>query len=921
MAGHRLLKSLGQGLISPRFGWQPPKAALAVAVAGLFLAACTATLTDIRNREIARSRLAQASARVASLIVERMTLYEKALRGIRGAIGAVGPDVVTSDEFGRYAETWNIDVEFPGLRGYGFIRRVGRQDEATFVGRKRAGGDPDFSLRELSPQGGEHYVIEFVAPVGRNAKALGFDVASEDHRRAAANEAMETGRATLTAPVTLIQATGMGGQGLLLFLPVMKPGAVTDTVERRRAATVGWAYASLVIDEMLAGANLDREDISVSIRDKASGNVEFFRADGAVDGVPHLSHVTTIAVFGREWEIATRARPAFVATLELPRPATMALVVLILTGLIACLLAVRVSAIHLQVRAAAENARLAAIVANAQDAIVGKTLDGVITDFNPAAERLFGIPAAEALGRVAAELTIPEEGRAEERSTLVRAGRGESTPPRASWRRRRDGHLFPVQVSAAPIRASDGAVTGVATVIRDATEQVEAEERIRALNATLEGQVAERTAALQASFALQRAVIANAGYSVIATDLDGTITLFNPAAERMLGYTAEEVVGRMTPAMFHDPDEVARRAESLSAEIGRPVEPGIHAFIIPPRGGRTETTEWTYITKGGERLPVLLNVSILHSDDGRDLGYLGIAIDLSERYRHEAEMRAAEAGTWNYDVATGRVLLSAECARQHGLPDREVEIDVERDWRQLAHPDDIPHVLEGLAHAIAHGGSYTTEFRVVLPGGAIRWIDARGRVETDAAGRTVRVIGLTLDTTARKEVEIALSEAKAEAERANRAKTDFLASMSHEIRTPLNAIIGFTDLMLSSGRLDPVTRRQANLVRSSGAALLTIVNDILDFSKVEAGVVELVERPFALHHLLDNCVAIVRGAADAKGLALRLRLDPALPRWVLGDESRLRQVLLNLLNNAVKFTSTGSVTLDVAPGDASSTTR
>ena len=891
---------------------QPVPAALIALVVGLVLSLGVAKFVEDQNDRIAASRFAQASAQVISQVEARMATYEKALRGLRGAIAAVGPDVVTSEEFARYADTRDIDIEFPGLRGYGFIRRVARKDEAAFAGRMRTDGDPGFASHQLPPREGERYVIEFVAPAGRNAKALGIDVASEEHRRAAANRAMETGRATMTAPVTLAQATGQEGRGFLLFLPITTPGAETGSVEARRSATAGWSYGALVIDDILAGAALD-EEIAVSIRDKASGNAPFFGGDSAADGSPALHFVKTLPVYGREWEVATRARPAFVADLGLLRPRDAAFVVAALSVLVAWLLAVRSSASRSRREAAAENGRLAAIVASAQDAIVGKTLDGVVTEFNPAAERLFGIPANEALGQMAAGLMIPESRWAEERWSLARAGLGEETPPRASLRRKRDGTEFPVQVSVAPIRSGEGRVTGVATVIRDATEQVAAAESVQALNATLERQVAERTAALHASSALQRAVVANAGYAVIATDLGGTVTLFNPAAEELLGYAADEVVGRMSPGTFHDPGEVARRAEILSAEVGRPVRPGFEVFITRPRLGRPETGEWTYVTKGGERLPVLLSVSLLRSDDGRDLGYLGIAIDLRERYRHRAEMRAAEAGTWSYDVATGRVLLSDVCARQHGLPDREVEIDVEREWTPLAHPDDVPHVLADLVNAVKHGGSYSIEFRVPLPGGGVRWINARGRVEADAVGRTVRVIGLTLDTTARKEAEIALTAAKAEAERANRAKTDFLASMSHEIRTPLNAILGFTDLMLISGRLDPYTRRQANLVRSSGAALLTVVNDILDFSKVEAGAVELVERPFALHTLLDNCIAIVRGPADAKGLALRLRPDPALLRWVTGDESRLRQVLLNLLNNAVKFTAAGSVTLDVAP--------
>lgn len=888
---------------------------VAVLIAGVALAVCAAWLTQLRNDQLAEARYVQMADHAVSAIRERMALYEKALRGVRGAIAAVGVDVVTKEEFDRYAESRDADTEFPGMRGYGFIRRVARRDEATFLGRARTEGDPAFALRQLSPQDGDRYVIEFVSPHDRNAAALGLDVASEEHRRAAADLAMETGKAVLTAPITLVQASGLNGRGFLLLLPVLRTAAKADGPDDRRAATVGWAYAPLVIDEMLAGLNIGHGTVSVGIRDTGSGEGEFFASDAPDGAVPGLSRTTSIAVYGREWHVTTWAKPALVAELGLLPPLRPALAVVALTGLLACLTAMRAYGHRVQRAAAADNSRLAAIVESAQDAMVGKTLDGVITDFNPAAERLFGVSAAEAVGRQAAEVMIPSGFQAEERWCLLRARRGEPTPPFASWRERRDGTLFPVQVSVAPIRAPEGHVIGVATVIRDSTEQVAADEQIRTLNATLERQVAERTAALRASSALQRAVVEYAGHSVIATDLGGTVTLFNPAAERLLGYAAEEVVGRMSPAAFHDPDEVARGAEVLSAETGTPVAPGIDVFVTRPRQGRPETREWTYVTKGGERLPVLLSVSLLRSDDGQDLGYLGIAIDLSERYRHKAEMRAAEAGIWSYDVATGRVLLSGECARQHGLPDREVEIDVEREWRALAHPDDVPHVLADLARAVAHGGSYTTEFRVPLPDGGLRWINARGRVETDAAGRTVRVLGLTLDTTARKEAEIALIAAKAEADRANRAKTDFLATMSHEIRTPLNAVLGFTDLMLASGRLDPATRRQANLVRSSGAALLTVVNDILDFSKVEAGAVELVERPFALHPLLDNCIAIVRGSAEAKQLALHLRVDPALPRWVLGDENRLRQVLLNLLNNAVKFTATGSVTLAVAPGE------
>ena len=899
----------------------PWVAALAVAVLGLAAAFGAAVWTQAWNARVASARFEIAATRVTHLVEARMALYEYGLRGARGVVVVARPSGLTRQDFRRYARTRDIDREFPGARGFGFIRRVPEAEEAAFAEAARRDDAPDFRIRQLRPQGGERWVIQYVEPYERNREAVGLDVASEAHRRAAALRAMETGVASLTAPITLAQATGLGQRGFLLYLPVLEPGAPADTPEERRAATVGWTYAPLIIDEVLVGLDLDAEEIEIAIRDVSpEANLRFY--GGPVAPADRLSTTRQLAVYGRIWEVDVDAKPAFLAGLNRPRPVVVGAVVLVGALLLASLVQLRLAGRRREVLAAIEKARLAAIVESAQDAIVGKTLDGVITDCNAAAKRLFGYTAEESIGRRAVDLVVPPDRLAEEAAALARVRQGLPVAPYATVRIRKDGSRVPVQVGASPIRAPDGSIAGVATVIRDITEQVESEARIRAANASLERQVAERTAALQAGSVLQRAVLAHAGYAVIATDPQGTITLFNPAAERMLGYAADELVGRATPARFHDADEVAERAVRLSQELGRRIEPGFEVFVAKARHGPPDPGEWTYVTKGGERLPVLLNVTALRAEDGRELGFLGIAMDLSERYRHEAEMKAAKAGTWNYAVATGRVRFSAECARQHGLPERETELVVEREWKPLAHPDDVPHVLDDLARAIADGGNVTTEFRVPLPEGGTRWITAIGRVEADASGRTARVIGLTLDITARKVAEIALSEAKAmaeaaraEAERANRAKTDFLATMSHEIRTPLNAVIGFTDLMLASGRLDPENGRQAELVRSSGRALLTVVNDILDFSKVEAGAVELVEAPFALPAMVESCLAIVAGQADAKGLALRLRMDPGLPCWCMGDESRLRQVLFNLINNAVKFTPVGSVTLDVAPED------
>jgi len=196
------------------------------------------------------------------------------------------------------------------------------------------------------------------------------------------------------------------------------------------------------------------------------------------------------------------------------------------------------------------------------------------------------------------------------------------------------------------------------------------------------------------------------------------------------------------------------------------------------------------------------------------------------------------------------------------------------------------------------------------------WVEETFQPARDADGRITAVVGTIRDVSERlrqaDELGLARETAEralAEAQQASRSKTEFLAAMSHEIRTPLNAVIGFTNLLLDGGAFTPNDRRRLELIQGAGAALLTIVNDVLDFSKIEAGRVELDPRPFALSTLIEDALAIARGLAPGKGLVIQAAIDSNVPETVVGDPDRLRQVLLNLLNNAVKFTPAGSITL------------
>ncbi|MHB2207509.1 PAS domain S-box protein [Methylobacterium sp. CM6257] len=316
------------------------------------------------------------------------------------------------------------------------------------------------------------------------------------------------------------------------------------------------------------------------------------------------------------------------------------------------------------------------------------------------------------------------------------------------------------------------------------------------------------------------------------------------------------------------------------------------------------------------------------------VGMLGTALDIDEivAARREVEeassllhlaQQAAKAGTWHLDLDSGRIDWSAESARLHGIEtDRDYALDAQT-WLTLIDREDGERALRIAAAAAEAGETFSIEFRVPAPDGGVRWINSVGRGAPGPDGRARRMMGLNLDVTARKSAETALLAAKAaadsarlDAERASAAKSEFLAAMSHEIRTPLNGVIGYADLLLDEADLGPVARKHADRIRTAGAALLTVVNDVLDFSKVEAGQIEIVPRPFALEALIDNAVSIVRPSAERKGLDLAVARGPGLPDWIEGDEDRLRQILLNLLNNAVKFTPAGRIDLAIlaAPG-------
>jgi PAS domain S-box-containing protein len=276
--------------------------------------------------------------------------------------------------------------------------------------------------------------------------------------------------------------------------------------------------------------------------------------------------------------------------------------------------------------------------------------------------------------------------------------------------------------------------------------------------------------------------------------------------------------------------------------------------------------------------------------------------------RLEEAQRIAHVGYWERDLEADRITWSDETYRIYGLPPRGFTITF-AGFQARIHPEDRPAVSRAVAEALRGGPRYDVEYRVVRPGGEVRIVHSRGDVTNNESGRPRRMFGTVQDITDRKRAEAA--------EAANRAKDEFLANVSHEIRTPMSAILGMTDLVLDT-TLTEDQRQCLKTVKSAADNLLGIINDLLDFSKIEAGKLELDPADFSLRAALGDTLRTLAMRAHKKGLELVSDVLPDVPDALVGDAGRLRQVLLNLVGNAIKFTEEGEVVLSVVTTDVTS---
>jgi len=421
--------------------------------------------------------------------------------------------------------------------------------------------------------------------------------------------------------------------------------------------------------------------------------------------------------------------------------------------------------------------------------------------------------------------------------------------------------------------------------------------------------------------ALQSAIFNSANFSSIATDAKGVIQIFNVGAERMLGYTAAEVMNKISPADISDPQEVIARAKALSVELSTPITPGFEALVFKASRGIEDIYELTYIRKDGSRFPAVVSVTALRDAQNAIIGYLLIGTDNTARKQIEAEqkqlaqrLRDQQFYTRSLFESNIDALLTTDpfgiitdvnkqmealtgCTRDEliGAPFKNYFTDPERAETSINLVLSEKKVTNYELTALARDGTET-----VVSYNVTTFYDRDRKLQG--------VFAAARDVTERKRLDqvlrektIELESSKSMAEKASLSKSNFLSSMSHELRSPLNAILGFAQLMESDSP-PPTAGQKAsiNQILQAGWYLLELINEILDLAVIESGKLSLSLEPVSLAEVILACQDMIEPQCKKRGIKLTLpKLD--VPYFVFADRTRLKQVLINLLSNAIKY--------------------
>jgi PAS domain S-box-containing protein len=737
--------------------------ALAALSLGLVISALAADWKARYNEQIIHSKFSNLTQETVQAIQQRMMLYSYGVHSTRGAALSAGFENLTRQKFLDYMSSRSLETEFPGVRGFGVIRRVPIDKEAAFVASQRAKDWPDFKVRQLQPHDGERYVIQLIEPVAANAAAVGLDIASEIDRKTAADMAIRSKQPAITAPITLVQAQGRSQTSFLLLLPIYRPGASLATDEDRLSAAQGWAYTPLVIDDALATADLHRADLSMSLQDVGQSQAGYFYTQAGNSLLATgVQQVVQIPIFGRVWQAEFRPTLHFIQGLNLLSPSEVALIGGLLSLLIATLIHSwqRLETRNAQIKQ--ERARRSSMVQFSADAIIAEGLDGFVLDWNPAAERLFGFSAAEAKQHPLASLILPPSRLQEDQDVIRLVLRHPEPHTFDTTRLNSKQELLDVAITVAPIFDLQNNVVGVVKTVRDIRDIKLAQAEIQALNAGLERQVTERTQQLNLALHDLQSILDAVPSMIGYWDIGLKNRVANKAYERWFGLPPTMVKGKHIRELLGD----------SIFQLNLP-------YIEGALAGVAQSFERMIPTPDGKGARHALTHYIPDVVDGEVLGFYALAHDITElavgRQQLAAVQRDNEALLKTISThtivsvtdATGRIVEVNDTFCQIFGYDK-LELIGHKHHEKLDSGQQGVDFWTSLWQTISGGEQWHGDICVRTKEGDLCWVSSIISPFFSEDGRIEKFISISFDISAARRAEMELRESQRFLERAGK---------------------------------------------------------------------------------------------------------------------------------------------------------
>jgi PAS domain S-box-containing protein len=531
--------------------------------------------------------------------------------------------------------------------------------------------------------------------------------------------------------------------------------------------------------------------------------------------------------------------------------------------------------------------RLGAIVESSDDAIISKDLNAIINSWNKGAEHIFGFTAKEAIGQPIT-IVIPLDRRNEETKILERIRSGQKVEHFETIRQRKDGTLIHVSLTVSPIKNEQGQIIGASKIARDITQNKEALER------------------LQSALDFDETVMSSMGEGLYTVDTQGRLTFMNPAAQRIFGWTIDEIIGRNMHDVTHHthPDGRPFPAEECD---------GLKVLL---EGKSLTEHEDFFVRKDGSFFDVVYSSSVLRTAD-KITGLVVVFRDVTERKLAEEEIRfqarlldAVEQAVIATDLNGTVIFWNSYAETLYGWSAVEA---LGANILDLTPSPALREQAEEILVSLKSGQSWTGEFEVQRRSGVFFPALITDSPILNHKGELIGFVGVSTDNTLRRRAEEEREnllarerEARAEAEDANRLKDEFLATLSHELRNPLNVVIGYSEILRRSDETQKhsFVVKAAETIRRNALAQSQLVSDLLDLSRLQMGKLSLDRQPISLSTVITDAIETVGTEARSKNITLSVQLDPEI-LVVEGDSIRLGQIAWNLLNNAVKFTAAG----------------